>query len=65
MNIVYTILLVVTFDEYLFLNQQKKYRGYLTLKHYAETLKMPIYQKVLMFKIMVVVFLSVLVNTFF
>ena len=29
MNIVYTILLVVTFDAYLFLNQQKKYRGYL------------------------------------
>jgi hypothetical protein len=55
----------VTFDAYLFLNQQKKYRGYLTLKHYAETLKMPIYQKVLMFKIMVVVFLSVLVNSFF
>lgn len=64
MNIIYTVLLVITFDAFLFLNQQKKYRGYLTLKHYAETLKMPIYQKVLMFKIMIVVFFSTLINTF-
>lgn len=62
MNTVYIILIVITFDAVLFLNQQKKYRGYLTLKHYAETLKMPIYQKVLMMKIMAVVFLSTLLN---
>lgn len=65
MNVIFTVLLVITFDAFLFLNQQKKYRGYLTLKHYAETLKMPLYQKVLMFKIMIVVFFSTLINTFF
>ena len=64
MNIIFIVFLVITFDAFLFLNQQKKYRGYLTLKHYAEPLKMPIYQKVLMFKIIIVVFFSILINSF-
>ena len=50
MNMVYIILLVITFDAFLFLNNQKKFKGYVTLKHYAETLKMPIYQLTLMMK---------------
>ncbi|WP_130889585.1 MULTISPECIES: hypothetical protein [Fusobacterium] len=62
MNMVYIILLVITFDAFLFLNNQKKFKGYVTLKHYAETLKMPIYQKLLMVKIMIVVFLTTFLN---
>ena len=55
MNTVYVILLVITFDAFLFLNNQKKFKGYVTLK-------MPIYQKLLMVKIMIVVFLTTLLN---
>ncbi len=44
----------------MFLNGQKKYRGYVTLKHYVLTLKMPIYQKVLMLKIFIVMFITVI-----
>ena len=32
MNMVYIILLVITFDAFLFLNNQKKFKGYVTLK---------------------------------
>lgn len=47
-TLIFNILLVITFEVFMFLNGQKKYRGYVTLKHYVLTLKMPLYQKVLM-----------------
>lgn len=46
-TLIFNILLVITFEVFMFLNGQKKYRGYVTLKHYVLTLKMPLYQKVL------------------
>lgn len=48
----------------MFLNGQKKYRGYVTLKHYVLTLRMPIYQKVLMIKILAVSFLTIMFQLF-
>lgn len=59
-SLIYNILLVITFDVFMFLNGQKKYRGYVNLKHYFLTLKMPVYQKVLIFKIVIVAFLTTL-----
>lgn len=59
-TIIFNILLVVTFDVFMFLNGQKKYKGYVNLKHYLLTLRMPIYQKVLMIKIMIVTVLTTL-----
>lgn len=44
-TLIFNILLVITFEVFMFLNGQKKYRGYVTLKHYVLTLKMPLYQK--------------------
>ncbi|WP_291255321.1 hypothetical protein [Fusobacterium sp.] len=52
-------MLVITFEVFMFLNGQRKYRGYVTLKHYVLTLKMPIYQKVLMMKILIVSFITI------
>ena len=40
-TLIFNILLVITFEVFMFLNGQKKYRGYVTLKHYVLTLKMP------------------------
>lgn len=59
-SMIFNIFLVITFDVFMFLNGQKKYKGYVNLKHYMFTLKMPIYQKVLMVKIMIVAVLTVL-----
>lgn len=59
-TLIFNILLVITFEVFMFLNGQKKYRGYVTLKHYVLTLKMPIYQKVLMLKIFIVMFITVI-----
>lgn len=59
-TLIFNILLVITFEVFMFLNGQKKYRGYVTLKHYVLTLKMPIYQKVLMIKIFIVSFLTII-----
>ena len=59
-TLIFNILLVITFEVFMFLNGQTKYRGYVTLKHYALTLKMPIYQKVLMIKIFIVSFLTII-----
>ncbi|MGY0393874.1 MULTISPECIES: hypothetical protein [unclassified Fusobacterium] len=58
-TLVFNILLVITFEVFMFLNGQRKYRGYVTLKHYVLTLKMPIYQKVLMMKILIVSFITI------
>lgn len=58
-TLVFNILLVITFEVFMFLNGQRKYRGYITLKHYVLTLKMPIYQKVLMMKILIVSFITI------
>ena len=63
-TIIFNILLVVTFDVFMFLNGQKKYKGYVNLKHYMLTLRMPIYQKVLMVKIMIVTVLTTLFQIF-
>jgi uncharacterized membrane protein len=62
-TLIFNILLVITFEIFMFLNGQKKYRGYVTLKHYGLTLKMPIYQKILMIKILIVSFLTILFQT--
>ncbi|QNM16123.1 MULTISPECIES: hypothetical protein [Fusobacterium] len=59
-SLIFNIFLVITFDVFMFLNGQKKYKGYLNLKHYMFTLKMPIYQKILVIKIMIVVVLTTL-----
>ena len=59
-TLIFNILLVITFEVFMFLNGQKKYRGYVTLKHYVLTLKMPLYQRILMIKIFIVSFLTVL-----
>ncbi|WP_410207644.1 hypothetical protein [Fusobacterium sp.] len=59
-SMIFNIFLVITFDVFMFLNGQKKYKGYVNLKHYMFTLKMPIYQKVLMVKIMIVAVLTAL-----
>lgn len=59
-SLIFNILLLITFDAFMFLNGQKKYRGYVDLKHYFFTLKMPLYQKVLMIKIAIVAFLTAL-----
>lgn len=64
-TLIFNILLVITFEVFMFLNGQKKYRGYVTLKQYVLTLKMPLYQKVLMGKILVVSFLTILFQTLF
>lgn len=64
-TLIFNILLVITFEVFMFLNGRKKYRGYVTLKHYVLTLKMPIYQKVLMIKIFIVSFITVLFQIFF
>lgn len=64
-TLIFNILLVITFEVFMFLNGQKKYRGYVTLKHCVLTLKMPLYQKVLMGKILVVSFLTILFQTLF
>ncbi|WP_426711405.1 hypothetical protein [Cetobacterium sp. SF1] len=50
--IFYTVLLI-TFDIMIYLFHNKKYRGYLDLKHYFTALKMPIYQKTLIIKILI------------
>ena len=34
-TLIFNILLVITFEVFMFLNGQKKYRGYVTLKHYV------------------------------
>ena len=59
-SMIFNIFLVITFDVFMFLNGQKKYKGYVNLKHYMFTLKMPIYQKVLMVTIMIVAVLTAL-----
>lgn len=59
-SLIFNIFLVITFDVFMFLNGQKKYKGYVNLKHYLLTLKMPMYQKILMVKIMIVAFLTTL-----
>lgn len=64
-TLIFNILLVITFEIFMFLNGQKKYRGYVTLKHYVLTLRMPIYQKVLMVKILIVSFLTILFQSMF
>lgn len=64
-TLIFNILLVITFEVFMFLNGQKKYRGYVTLRYYVLTLKMPLYQKVLMGKILVVSFLTILFQTLF
>lgn len=64
-TLIFNILLVITFEIFIFLNGQRKYRGYVTLKHYVLTLKMPLYQKVLMMKILIVSFLTVLFQSVF
>lgn len=64
-TLIFNILLVMTFEIFIFLNGQKKYRGYVTLKHYILTLKMPLYQKVLMIKLLIVSFLTVLFQSVF
>lgn len=64
-TLIFNILLVMTFEIFIFLNGQKKYRGYVTLKHYILTLKMPLYQKVLMTKLLIVSFLTVLFQSVF
>lgn len=64
-TLIFNILLVITFEVFMFLNGQKKYRGYVTLKHYALTLKMPLYRKILMGKILIVSFLTVLFQSLF
>ena len=64
-TLIFNILLVITFEVFMFLNGQKKYRGSVTLKQYVLTLKMPLYQKVLMGKILVVSFLTILFQTLF
>ncbi|MBR8701985.1 hypothetical protein IX317_001407 [Fusobacterium sp. DD29] len=63
-TIIFNILLVITFDVFMFLNGQKKYKGYMNLRHYMLTLRMPIYQKVLMIKIMIVTVLTTLFQIF-
>lgn len=64
-TLIFNILLVITFEVFIFLNGQKKYRGYVTLKHYVLTLKMPFYQRILMIKIFIVSFLTVLFQNVF
>lgn len=64
-TLIFNILLVITFEIFIFLNGQRKYRGYVTLKHYVLTLKMPLYQKVLMMKILIVSFLTILFQSVF
>lgn len=59
-NIIFNILLVITFDFFSFAFGQKKYRNYMTLKHYIQTLRMPIYQESLMFKIAIVVVITII-----
>ena len=63
-TIIFNILLGITFDVFMFLNGQKKYKGYMNLRHYMLTLRMPIYQKVLMIKIMIVTVLTTLFQIF-
>ena len=64
-TLIFNILLVITFEVFMFLNGKKKYRGYVTLKHYVLTLKMPLYQRILMIKIFIVSFLTVLFQNVF
>ena len=64
-TLIFNILLVITFEVFMFLNGQKKYRGYVTLKHYVLTLKMPLYQRILMIKTFIVSFLTVLFQNVF
>ena len=33
-SLIFNIFLVITFDVFMFLNGQKKYKGYVNLKHY-------------------------------
>lgn len=53
-------LLVITFDACMYLFGNKKYQGYLELKHYISTLKIPIYQKILIIKILIVQILVII-----
>ncbi len=64
-SLIINIALLMTFDMYMFFNGKDKYRGYLDFNHYIQTLKMPIYQKVLMYKIVIVIFLTALFNIIF
>ncbi|SKA11607.1 hypothetical protein SAMN02745174_02597 [Cetobacterium ceti] len=47
-------LLVITFDACMYFFGNKKYKSHLELKHYISTLKIPIYQKILIMKILIV-----------
>ncbi|MBC2856938.1 MAG: hypothetical protein RR191_04940 [Cetobacterium sp.] len=53
-KLLFYTLVVVTFDAMMYMFSNKKYRGHIELKHYFAVLKMPIYQKSLVTKILIV-----------
>lgn len=60
LTVITTASFVIFIDAYMFLNENKKYRGYVSVKHYIETLKMPMYQQILMRSILkAVIFVTV------
>lgn len=63
-DIIINVLILITFDFFWFAFGQKKYRNYVTLKHYIQTLKMPIYQRILTIKIIIVVVLTIIFEIF-
>lgn len=63
-TIFYTIFFVITLDVYNFLYGHKS-KGCLTFKHYCDVFKMPLYQKVFLFKVLVVYTIIIIFKTIF
>lgn len=47
-NAVFVSMIIFFLDVFMFLNADTKYKGFITMRHYKETLKMPLYRKTLM-----------------
>lgn len=58
-DLVFNILLMITIDMVIFFNYPKKYKKHLTLQHYMMVLKMPIYQKILIYKILFISIIAI------
>lgn len=63
-KIIFYIFIVITIDAMTYMYSNKKYRGHIDLKHYFIVLKMPMYQKSLLFKIIIAQVLLIISMTF-
>lgn len=58
-DLVFNILFLITIDMIIFFNYPRKYKKYLIFKHYMIALKMPMYQKILICKILFISIITI------